>query len=59
MKKSIFKSKTFWVNLALAVAPLFPALAPLLNEQVLLQVVGVVNVVLRLVTSQPVALKGE
>ena len=59
MKKSVFKSKTFWMNLILAIAPLFPFLEPVLNEQVLVQIFAIGNIVLRMKTSQPVGLRGD
>jgi hypothetical protein len=54
MKKSIFKSKTFWFNLlsiitaASGVIPLSPAVVGV--------VTGVINVALRAITTQPVGL---
>ena len=60
MNKSIFKSKTFWVNLVVlpllpALRAVFPPLEPLLTDTVIASVVGFVNILLRAVTEKPVS----
>jgi hypothetical protein len=59
--KSIAKSKTFWVNLATAVAGVLITLggSDLIQDNpqmagIFATVIGVTNVLLRLVTSEPV-----
>lgn len=59
MKKSVLKSKTFWVNLAIALAPLFPVIKPLLTEEVIVSLFGLVNIGLRMATSEAVSLSGK
>jgi len=61
--KSIVKSKTFWINLATAVAGVLATLggSDLVQENpqmagVFTTVIGVVNVLLRLVTSEKVTI---
>jgi len=62
MAKSIFASKTFWVNVA---AVVFLALQSAgvgnitLNPEVIAFVVALVNIALRYVTTTPVTLLGE
>jgi len=56
MSKSVLESKTLWVNLVLAIVAFFPNVANLLTQEVLLQVVAIVNIVLRLFTKEEVKL---
>ena len=61
--KPIYQSKTLWVNLVLFLSALLamPELTALLGESTLQYVVvaqSALNVVLRLVTSQPVSMTG-
>lgn len=58
--KHILKSKTFWVNLILVLAvPLAPSAvkAYLIQPDVVVTLVGLVNLILRLFTSDKVYLK--
>lgn len=56
-KKSIFKSKTFWFNV-LSVAGLAVGVVPL-PPMVAETTIGIVNVLLRLVTKDPVSVTGK
>jgi len=55
MKKSLFKSKTFWFNLLSAAAALSGVATDFVSPQILAAITGVINVGLRLVTSEPVS----
>lgn len=57
MNKSIFKSKTIWVSLLLAIAPVFPPvqIALLANPEIAGIVVGGIMAALRLITTKPVS----
>lgn len=60
--KSIFVSKTFWVNALTAVGTLAANYGGLLPPPALPYVVaatGIVNIALRLITKQPVTLTGS
>lgn len=57
VKKNIFKSKTFWFNV-LSVAGLVTGVVPL-PPAVSEATVGIVNVLLRLVTKEPVSVTGK
>jgi len=56
--KSIFKSKTFWINLLMAAVVIVPELANIESLQIpkeaAASVVVVVNTILRLITKEPV-----
>lgn len=54
--KSIFQSKTFWVNVLTAGAGV---LGYLPNNKYTIPVIGVVNVLLRYITNQPVNITGQ
>ena len=60
-KKSIFKSKTFWVNILMAAAVILPEVANMesfkVNPEITALVILVVNVILRAITTDGVALK--
>jgi hypothetical protein len=62
ISKSLFKSKTFWFNVAVVLVAVVDALAvqnvALVTEPWFVALVGFVNVVLRPLTKQPVTLKG-
>lgn len=56
--KSIFKSKTFWINLLMAAAVIVPELANIealkIPPATTASIVSVVNIVLRLITKEAV-----
>lgn len=56
--KSIFRSKTFWINLLMAAVVIVPELANIESLQIPKEasasVVVVVNTILRLITKEPV-----
>ena len=54
--KSVFKSKTLWVNLIIAVVAFFPSVAEKLSPEVVMQGMALVNMVLRLVTKDKLQL---
>lgn len=54
--KSIFKSKTFWLNLLGTVALLANHAAPILPPQYAPIVLGVANIINRFLTKTPVTL---
>jgi len=58
MKKSILLSKTFYIGVVTALAPLFPAIKPFLTEHLgtIGMVWGALIVVVRLVTKDKVVL---
>lgn len=61
MSKSIFKSKTFWFNALTATGTILGTYGGLLGPAALPYVVGatgIINVVLRFMTTQPVTMKG-
>ena len=55
MSKSLFKSKTFWVNVLTAGVELSGVLTGLIPPGALQIATNVLNIALRLVTSQPVS----
>ena len=55
MSKSLFKSKVFWVNVLTAGVELSGALSGLIPPGALQLATNVLNIALRLVTSQPVS----
>ena len=55
MKKSLFKSKTFWFNLLSAAAALSGVAVDFVSPQILAAITGVINVGLRLVTTEEVS----
>ena len=62
MKKSIFTSKTFWINLIMATLIILPEMIDLgfnipLKWSGLITVI--LNVILRFWTTQPVSIKGD
>lgn len=58
MEKSFLLSKTLWVNVLVLAGTLFGVkeLAPELSEEIVLAAVAVINIVLRLVTKDPIKL---
>lgn len=63
MKKSIFKSKTFWINVLMMLAVVLPDLFNLeavkVSPEISAFVILVVNVILRFMTTGSVGLKGD
>lgn len=59
--KSIFASKTIWFNVLTALAAIIaaPEIASVISPQTLLIAVTIINVALRLITTQPVGIMGE
>jgi len=61
--KSIFASKTFWVNILLAAIAIVPEVANLPNLQIskewLAFIVVVANIILRMVTQSKATLTGQ
>lgn len=55
--KKVWRSKSVWVGLVVAIAPFIPYVGDKINEQVALSVVGAIMVVLRLVTNKEIKLK--
>lgn len=58
MKKSVFKSKTFWFGIASALAPLIPSVGEFIgkNTAEIGMVWGALSIVLRAVTKEKVVL---
>lgn len=58
MEKSILLSKTFWVGVVAAIAPLFPAVQAIMasSPEMVGMVVGAVFAVLRLISKDKVVL---
>lgn len=58
MEKSLFKSKTFWINVVLAFLPLFPGVneAVKANPEYLGFAFGAINALLRLISKDKVYL---
>lgn len=56
MDKSVLKSKTLWVSLIVAIAPLFPVVQDIVskNPEAVAGIVGAVFAILRITTTQPV-----
>jgi len=61
--KSIFASKTFWLNIAIAligsVATQVPDLAFLAKPETLAIGAGILNIIMRFFTKQPVSVTGQ
>ena len=55
--KSIFKSKTFWVNGLTLAASLLPGIA--LPVKIAVPVIAIVNIALRWITKGPVSFSGN
>jgi hypothetical protein len=56
MTKSVVKSKTVWVNLILAILAFFPVVRELVSEELILQLIALINIVLRLVSKDKLKL---
>jgi hypothetical protein len=59
VSKSLFASKTFWLNLLTAGAELSGVLHGVIPSGTLLVVSNVLNIALRTITSQPVTVAGK
>ena len=55
-KKAVLLSKTFWLGLATAFAPLVPAVKPLIenNLDAALAIIGALIVAFRFITKKPI-----
>ena len=53
-KKSLFKSKTLWVNAIIAVLAFFPDVQKAISPDMLIMLFAVANMILRVVTKEPV-----
>lgn len=58
-KKSIFKSKTFWFNVLAIASAATGVLTPFASPAVIGITTGIINVILRGVTDQPVGVTGN
>ena len=59
MSKSLFKSKAFWLNVLGTATIYSDALASILPPKYAIVVLGVLNILTRLITDQPVHVMGE
>lgn len=57
MTKSIFKSKTFWVNIIAGVAVAMPGLQLPIGMKAQIWILAGMNIVLRAITTEPVKLR--
>ncbi|KKP64361.1 MAG: hypothetical protein UR61_C0047G0003 [candidate division WS6 bacterium GW2011_GWE1_34_7] len=58
-KKSILKSKTFWVNVLMAILVFLPELVNIgftLDAKIVALIMLIVNIILRFITNTPVSL---
>lgn len=55
-EKSLFTSKTLWVNLIVGIAAFFPAVAEKVNPVTVMQAMTFINIILRFVTKDKVVL---
>jgi hypothetical protein len=56
VKKNLFKSKTLWVNAIVAISQFFPGMKDIVTPDAMLQLMLVINFVLRLVTKDKISL---
>ena len=54
--KSVFKSKTLWINLIVAIVAFFPSVAAKVSPEIIMQGMALVNIVLRFFTKEKVQL---
>lgn len=55
--KLAIQSKTLWINLAMSLAAFVPPVQAVLSPEVVSVIFGVVNAVLRFMTTKPITLK--
>lgn len=56
MDKSVFKSRTFWFNLVMALLAMFPKVRDLVSPEIFASLWGFVAIGLRLITKDSVKL---
>jgi len=54
-KKSIFKSKVFWVNVLITLMGITSAIEGKVSSGGILTTIGIINIILRLITKQAVS----
>lgn len=57
MKKIIWKSKTFWVNVIVIAGALLTDVGGILSTEGTISIIAIVNIILRLVTKSEVTFK--
>jgi hypothetical protein len=57
IKKNPMKSKTLWVNAIVAILAFFPAIGEKFDSGQIMMLMGVVNMVLRMVTKDKIGLE--
>lgn len=58
MDKSVFKSRTFWINLVMALLPIFPAVSAIVanHPEIVVSAFSGINIFLRLISKDRVYL---
>lgn len=57
MTKTIFKSKTFWINVIAGIAVAIPGLQLPISMKAQIWILASMNIVLRAITTEPVKLR--